>query len=57
MIKKKHKVYSNYIYINVNNLSKKGIGINVTHAIYSEKRKYEKNFVINIYEKLNLCGY
>ena len=32
-------------------------GINVTHANYSGKRKYEIYFVIDIYEKLNLLGY
>ena len=31
--------------------------MNVTHAHYSEKRKYEIQFVMNIFEKLNLCEY
>ena len=30
------------------------MGINVTHANYWEKRKYENFSVINIYEKLNV---
>ena len=32
------------------------IGINVTHAI-NQKKGNMKKIVINIHEKLNLCGY